>query len=158
MSTLGLTGATASSLHAFKKRHDDATKKVFELSSQPTTVDFAHYRSVLKNQTIVDEIEKAVNAFKPVTYDTSKQIKTIEAFEAKALENADATKQKVQAELSDLQQTLQNIESARPFEQLTLEDMIKARPDIDSKVVEMVKKGRYDLPGYEDKFGNTVIM
>jgi F-type H+-transporting ATPase subunit d len=158
ISTLGLTGATASALHGFRRRHEDAVKKVYELSQQPTQVDFAQYRNLLKNQTVVDEIEKAFKGFKPLTYDTSKQIKTIEAFEAKALENAQATAAKVQAELGDLQKTLDNIESARPFEQLTLDDLIQARPDIDAKVKEMLIKGRWDLPGYEDKFGSTVIM
>lgn len=153
-----MTGSTASSLHAFRKRYEDARKKTFELSQQPTTVDFDYYRSVLKNQKVVDEIEKAYKGFKPTTYDVSKQLKTIEAFEAKAVENAEATQGKVAAELTELQKTLDNIESARPFEQLTFEDLDKARPDIDAKVIEVVKKGRYDLPGYEEKFGSTVIM
>lgn len=55
-------------------------------SSQPTTVDFAHYRSVLKkNEAIVDEAEKLLRGFKPVTYDVNAHVKAIETFEVKAV-------------------------------------------------------------------------
>lgn len=54
-------------------------------ANQPTTVDFAHYRSVLKNQAIVDEAEKLLKEFKPITYDVSATLKAIETFEAKAV-------------------------------------------------------------------------
>jgi F-type H+-transporting ATPase subunit d len=158
ISTLGLTGSTASSLQAFRKRHDDAKKKVFDLSNQSTEVDFSHYRSLLKNQKVVDEIEQAFKSFKPVTYDVSKQLKTIEAFEAKALENARDTEDKVVSELNDLQATLDNIQSARPFDQLTVTELTTARPEIDDKVYELLRKKRYEVPGYEEKFGSTVIM
>jgi F-type H+-transporting ATPase subunit d len=40
---------------------------------------------VLKNKAIVDEAEKLLKDFKPVTYDVSSTIKAIEAFEAKAV-------------------------------------------------------------------------
>lgn len=90
------------------------------LSELPTTVDFAHYRSVLKNQAIVDEIEKRFTSFKPATYDLNRQLKAIEAFEVEAIRNAEATKEKVDLELKDLDKTLKNIEEARPFEELTV--------------------------------------
>lgn len=157
-STLKLAGNTASSLQAFKKRHDNAQKKVYELSKQDTEIDFAYYRSVLKNQDVVNEIEKAYKAFKPVTYDVNKQIKTIETFEAKALENAKETEQKVDTELAELQKTLDNIENARPFEELTIADLHQARPEIKAKVDEMVKKGSFTVPGYTDKFPNLNLM
>ena len=32
--------------------------------------------------------------------------------------------------------------NTRLFDQLIVEDLVKARPDIDAKVVEMVKKGK----------------
>lgn len=118
--SLGLKGQTAASLLAFKKRNEDARRKVNLLQSQPQQVDFAHYRATLKNQAVVDEIERSFRAFKPATVDVPKQLKAIEAFEAQAVLNAMATKDKVDAELADLQKTLTNIEEARPFEDLTV--------------------------------------
>lgn len=119
-SSLGLRGQTVASLQAFKKRNEDARRKIQQLSEQATTVDFAQYRSSLKNQAVVDEIEKRFKAFKPVTYDVSRQLKAIDAFEVQAVKNAEATKQAVDLELKDLAATLQNIEEARPFEDLTV--------------------------------------
>ena len=118
--SLGLKGQTAASLSAFKKRNDDARRKVQLLSDAPQTVDFAHYRSTLKNQAIIDEIENHFKSFKPATYDVSRQIKAIEAFEAQAVKNAEETKGVVDKELGDLEKTLKNIEEARPFEDLTV--------------------------------------
>lgn len=119
-SSLGLRGQTATSLQAFKKRNDDARRKVQVLSELPQTVDFAHYRKILKNQAIVDEIENYFKSFKPATYDVSRQLKAIEVFEAQAVKNAEETKGKVETELTNLQKTLDNIETARPFEDLTV--------------------------------------
>lgn len=90
------------------------------LSEQPQAIDFAYYRSQLKNQAIVDEIENYFKTFKPVTYDVGRQIKAIEAFEAQAIKNAQETKNLVDKELTDLDATLKNIEEARPFEDLTV--------------------------------------
>jgi F-type H+-transporting ATPase subunit d len=115
-----LKGTTAASLQQFKKRNDDARRKVAVLSEQAQTVDFSQYRSILKNQAIVDDIEKQFNAFKPKTYDVNRQIKAIEAFEAQAIKSAEETKAVVDKELSDLQKTLKNIEEARPFSDLTV--------------------------------------
>jgi F-type H+-transporting ATPase subunit d len=119
-SSLGLRGQTVTSLQAFKKRNEDARRRVTQLSEQPSKVDFAHYRSILKNQAVVDEIEKHFNSFKPATYDVGRQIKAIEAFEAQALKNAEETKGRVDLELKDLDKTLKNIEEARPFDELTV--------------------------------------
>lgn len=119
-SSLGLRGQTVASLQAFKTRNDTAKRQVQQLSELPTTVDFAHYRSTLKNQAVVDEIEKRFNAFKPATYDLNRQLKAIDTFEAEAVKNAEATKEKVDLELKDLAKTLQNIEQARSFEELTV--------------------------------------
>ena len=74
----------------------------------------------MKNQAVVDEIEKHFNSFKPATYDVGRQIKAIEAFEAQALKNAEETKGRVDLELKDLEKTLKNIEEARPFDELTV--------------------------------------
>jgi F-type H+-transporting ATPase subunit d len=117
---LGIRGQTASALQSFKKRNDDARRKVTLLSEQPQTVDFAHYRSVLKNTAIVDEIEKQFSAYKPQTYDVNRQLKAIEAFEAQAVKSAEETKMVVDRELGDLRKTLKNIEEARPFDELTV--------------------------------------
>ena len=118
--SLGLKGQTASALAAFKKRNDDARRKVQVLSDAPQTVDFAQYRSVLKNQSVIDEIENHFKSFKPTTYDVGRQIKAIEAFETQAVKNAQETKGLVDKELADLEKTLKNIEEARPFEDLTV--------------------------------------
>ncbi|KAK4453353.1 ATP synthase subunit D [Podospora aff. communis PSN243] len=156
--SLGLRGQTVASLQAFKKRSEDARRKVQLLSEQPTTVDFAHYRSVLKNQAIVDEIEKRFTAFKPATYDLNRQLKAIEAFEVEAIRNAEATKEKVDLELKDLDKTLKNIEEARPFDELTVDDVAAAEPSIDEKTASLVSKGRWSVPGYKEKFGDLSVL
>ena len=69
---------------------------------------------------MVDEIENHFKSFKPATYDVSRQIKAIEAFETEAVKNAQETKGLVDKELQDLEKTLKNIEEARPFEDLTV--------------------------------------
>jgi F-type H+-transporting ATPase subunit d len=76
---------TVAALQAFRKRHSDAQRISGQLNAKPTTVDFAHYRSVLKNKAIVDEAEKILTGFKPVTYDVSTHVKAIETFETKAV-------------------------------------------------------------------------
>ena len=119
-SSLGLKGQTVASLQSFKKRNEDARRKVNALSDAPQQIDFNHYRAILKNQAVVDEIQKSYSSFKPATYDVEKQIKTIETFEVEAIKNAQETKGKVDAELKNLEETLKNIEEARPFEDLTV--------------------------------------
>ncbi|RMY56809.1 hypothetical protein D0863_12850, partial [Hortaea werneckii] len=155
---LGLRGSTAQSLQTFKKRHDDARRRVQVLSEQPQTVDFGHYRSILKNQAIVDDVEKQMSSFQVKKYDVQRQIKSIEAFEAQAVKSAEETKGKVDAELKDLEATLKNIESARPFEDLTVDEVVAARPEIDEKVSSLISKGRWGVPGYNEKFGNMSVL
>jgi hypothetical protein len=118
--SLGLKGQTATALAAFKKRNDDARRKVQLLSDAPQTVDFSAYRSQLKNTAVIDEIESFMKDWKPKTYDVGRQIKAIEAFEAQAVKNAQETKGLVDKELGDLEKTLANIESARAFDELTV--------------------------------------
>ncbi|KAF8003912.1 F-type H+-transporting ATPase subunit d [Metschnikowia aff. pulcherrima] len=155
---LGLTGSTALSLTAFKKRNDEAKKEHLALSEQSATVDFAHYKNVLSNQAVVAEVEKAVQGFKPVTYDVSKTLKTIDIFEQKAVENAKLTEKSVLEEVEQLQATLKDIEGARPFDQLTVEDVSRARPDLEDKVNYMVKNGKWSVPSYKEKFGDLTVM
>jgi len=155
---LGLRGQTVASLQAFKKRNEDARRKVQQLSEQPQNVDFKYFRSVLKNQAIVDEIENHFKSFKPATYDVQRQIKAIEAFETQAIKNAEETKGRVDMELKDLEKTLKNIEDARPFEDLTVDEVAAARPDIDEKTSKLVSKGRWSVPGYKEKFGDLSLL
>ena len=81
----GYRAETIAALQAFRKRHGDAQRIQAQLASQPTTVDLEHYRSVLRNKAVVDEAEKILRDFKPVTYDVSAHIKAIETFETKAV-------------------------------------------------------------------------
>ncbi|KAH0839612.1 ATP synthase d subunit [Lanmaoa asiatica] len=124
----GLLTETIAALQAFRKRHGDAQRIHAQYASQPTTIDFAHYRSVLRNAAVVDEAEKLLKDFKPVTYDVNAHVKAIETFEAKAVEKAKETSQKIDVELKDLQATLANIEEARPFEDLTVSDFEDSHP------------------------------
>ncbi|KAI9697424.1 MAG: ATP synthase d subunit [Candelina mexicana] len=156
--SLGLKGQTAASLQAFKKRNDDARRKLQMLSEQAQEVNFQHYRSILKNQSVVDEIETHFKDFKPATYDVGRQIKAIEAFEGQAIRNAEITKGKVDEELRDLEKTLRNIETARPFEDLTVDEVAAARPDIDERTAQLVSKGRWHVPGYKEKFGDLSLL
>ena len=68
---------------------------------------------MLKNTAVVDEIEKQFKAFQPKTYDVSRQIKAIEAFESQAVKSAEDTKDVVDRQLKDLQKTLSNIEDLK---------------------------------------------
>ncbi|KAI9760605.1 MAG: ATP synthase d subunit [Chaenotheca gracillima] len=157
-SSLGLRGQTATALQAFKKRNEDARRKLTLLQEAPQNVDFAYYRQTLKNTAVVDEIENHFKSFKPATYDVNRQLKAIEAFEQQALTNAQETKGKVDAELADLEKTLKNIEDARPFEDLTVDDVAAARPDIDERTSQLVSKGRWAVPGYKERFGDLSIL
>ncbi|KAH7871106.1 uncharacterized protein C8R40DRAFT_1174810 [Lentinula edodes] len=105
----------------------------------------AHERPI-QNKAIVDEAEKLLKDFKPITYLVSKRIKTIGAFEAKAVSTAKETKEKIDVELRDLQATLANIEEARPFQDLTVLDIGKAHPRIIETVETMMKKGKWSVP------------
>ncbi|EKM80236.1 ATP7 subunit D of the stator stalk of mitochondrial F1F0 ATP synthase [Agaricus bisporus var. burnettii JB137-S8] len=157
-SSLGLGKETIASLQAFRKRHGDAQRLNAQYASQPTTVDFAHYRTILKNKAIVDEAEKLLKDFKPVTYDVNAQVKAIEAFETKAVAKAQETEAKIDVELKELQATLANIEDARPFDELTTEDVGRAHPRIVEAVETMLKKGKWTVPGYKEKFGDLNLM
>lgn len=70
------------------------------------------------------------------------------------MEQAQASSDKIEAELKDLKATLKNIEDARPFDELTVDDVIAARPEIKEAVEAMVKQGKWTVPGYTDRFGS----
>lgn len=93
-----------------------------------------------------------------MTYDVSAQVKAIDAFEAKAVEQAEASAQKVDSELVSLKATLENIAQARPADQLTTTDVINAKPEIQATVSEMVKNGKWGVPGYYEKFGSLSVI
>jgi len=157
-SSLGLGKETVAALQAFRKRHADAQKIQAQLNSQPATVDLSHYRSVLKNKAVVDEAEKILKDFKPVTYDVNAHVKAIETFETKAVAKAQETVDRIDVELKDLQATLANIEEARPFEDLTADDVIDAHPHIAQTLENRLKKGMWTVPGYKEKFGDLTLM
>ncbi|KAL8855493.1 MAG: hypothetical protein Q9178_007875 [Gyalolechia marmorata] len=156
--SLGLKGSTASSLQAFKKRNDDARRKLAALHQQPQTVDFAKYRSTLSNGAVIDEIEQHFKTFKPVTYDVGRQLKAIEAFEGQAVKSAEETKGRVDHEVEALTKTLENIETARPFNELTVDEVAAAEPEIDKRTDQLVSKGRWHVPGYKEKFGDLSLL
>merc|ERR1712169_120141 len=120
---LSLRGSTASSLSNFKKRNDDARRRLQVLQDQPTSVDFGYYRSILKNTAVIDEIEQYFKTFKPKTYDVDKQVRSIEAFEQVAIKNAE------------------DIEGARGWDEMTVDEVAKAAPEIDEYTERLVKKG-----------------
>ncbi|KAJ7477157.1 ATP synthase d subunit [Mycena galericulata] len=156
--TLGLGKETVASLQAFRKRHAEAQRLQQQYAGEPTTVDIAHYRSVLRNQSVVDEAEKLLNNFKPVTYDVDAHVKAIEAFEAKAVASAQAMEEKIDVEIKELQATLANIEEARPFEELTSYDVGDAHPRLVQVMETMMKKGKFTVPGYAEKFGDLNVL
>jgi F-type H+-transporting ATPase subunit d len=119
------------------------------LQDQPTTVDFGHYRSILKNTAVIDEIEQYYKSFQPKTYDVSKQIKAIESFEQVAIKNAEETKTKVEVELRSLEKALADIEGARPWDETTVDELAKAEPEIDEYTARLVKNGKWMPPGYQ---------
>ncbi|KAK7061341.1 ATP synthase subunit D, mitochondrial [Favolaschia claudopus] len=156
--TLGLGKETVAALQAFRKRHAEAQRLQQQYASESTTVDIAHYRSVLRNQNVVDEAEKLLNGFKPVTYDVDAHVKAIEAFEAKAVTSAQEMEQKIDVEIKQLQATLANIEEARPFEDLTVYDVGDAHPRLVQVMETMMKKGKFTVPGYTEKFGDLNVL
>ncbi|KAI4100920.1 MAG: hypothetical protein L6R37_005172 [Teloschistes peruensis] len=156
--SLGLKGSTAASLQAFKKRNDDARRKLAALQNLPQTVDFSHYRSTLGNTAVVDEIEGHFKGFKPKTYDVGRQVKAIEAFEAQAMKGAQQTREQVDREVQSLEKALRDIETARPFEDLTVDEVIVADPEIDRRTEWLVSRGRWSVPGYKEKFGDLSIL
>jgi len=119
-SALSLTPQTTSALNSFRKRNVDAHTKRNALKASRTEVDFAHYRSVLKNQAIINDIERAAKEFTPVVYDVSNVLSSIELFEKEAVKNAQETEKKIQEQLVDLRETIKNIDQARSPDDLSV--------------------------------------
>ncbi|GAN08660.1 ATP synthase d subunit [Mucor ambiguus] len=152
--SVSLPQETVASLQAFRKRNDEVKRVLAELKEQTTSVDFAHYSKVLKNQDVVQQAEKAVSGFKPVAYNLDAQLNAINQFEAKAVSKAQKTVQQIEHELKDLHATLSNIEGSRPIEQLTVDDIVVAKPEITKNIEESLQKGQFSVPGYKEKFGD----
>ncbi|CAG8467944.1 11650_t:CDS:2 [Cetraspora pellucida] len=151
--TLGLKKETITALQAFRKRNEEAKRVVSALKQQKTDIDFENYRNILKNKAIVNEAEKVLNQFKPTKVDLAGQLKVVEKFEKKAIDYAKNTVNKIDAELGELQATLTNMEQTRPFKDISVDELVKAKPELNDIVEKMVKKGRWTVPGYEEKFG-----
>ncbi|KAJ3294499.1 ATP synthase d subunit [Borealophlyctis nickersoniae] len=148
---------TVAAINAFRRRHMDLTKTVADLKEANTSIDFEHYRRILKNQKVVAEAEKAFKSFTPATYDLAEQLRIIKEQESKAVSAAEATAQKVAGELGDLKKLLTNIETARPLEQLTIDDVAKAYPELMPTVDKMVRRHQWFVPGYYERFGEFVV-
>ncbi|ODN83370.1 hypothetical protein L202_01522 [Cryptococcus amylolentus CBS 6039] len=155
---LGLDKHTVTALQSFRARHTAAINKNSALKSTVPELDLAQYKSVLKDQQAVNLAEKVLGEFKAVDYDVSKWNGVVDAFEGKAVAAAKETVSKISAEESSLQATLSNIKDARPFEDLTVDEVAKARPEIAKAVETMVKKGKWTVPGYREKFGDLSMM
>ena len=61
-----------------------------------------------------------MRGFQVKKVDLARQLKAIESFEATAVKGAEDTKGQVEKELEALKKTLENIQGARPFEDLTV--------------------------------------
>ncbi|EPY51630.1 F0-ATPase subunit D [Schizosaccharomyces cryophilus OY26] len=157
-SKLKLDASTASAVANFRSRHAQAAGRLGTLKEQATTVDFAFYRQVLRNQEIVNRIESSMKSFKPVKINLASQLKAIDAFEGKAVESAKKNVEMVKTELGSLSSTLKNIEQARPTNEISIEDMKTAVPEVEKIVETMVTKGKWVVPGYREKFGDLSIM
>ncbi|WWC89774.1 uncharacterized protein L201_004700 [Kwoniella dendrophila CBS 6074] len=155
---LGLDKTTLSNLQAFRARHSTAVSKNSALKATVPQIDLSHYKNVLKDQQAVSLAEKVLKDFKAVDYDVSKWNDVVGAFEGKAVSAAKETVSKIQTEQSSLQATLSNIQDARPFEDLTVDEVAKARPEISQAVETMIKKGKWSVPGYREKFGEFSLM
>ncbi|KAJ1983927.1 ATP synthase d subunit [Dimargaris verticillata] len=157
-SALQLKKETSTALLAFRKRFEETQRVYNQLKEQKPEVDFAHYRQILKNKAVVDQMESTVKAFKPVAYDVQGQLKVIEAFEAKAVEKAQQTADQVENNIVDLREALKNIEASRPVQELTVDDLSQAFPEFDKEMEEAVKKGEWHTPGYDEKFGSLSVL
>ncbi|KAJ2765148.1 ATP synthase d subunit [Coemansia nantahalensis] len=146
------------SLGAFRKGYEEAERQLTQLKEADRAIDFEHYRQVLKNTEIVDRLEKIAKAQKVAKVDLAEQLKTIAAFEAKAVASAELYVKETAANLADLSATVTNIEEARPITQLTVDDVVKAKPEVVQYTEDMVKKGQFTVEGYDEKFPNLVMI
>lgn len=76
---------TLSELGAFRARHAAAAAKNASLKATVPEIDLARYKSILKDQRAVEQAQKVLSEFKPVTYDVAKFTSAIDAFEGRAV-------------------------------------------------------------------------
>ncbi|KAI8318850.1 ATP synthase d subunit [Martensiomyces pterosporus] len=146
------------SLGAFRKSYEEAERQLTQVKEADRPIDFEYYRRVLKNQEIVDKLEKISQSQKVVKVDLADQLKTISAFEAKAVASAELYVKETEANLADLSETVKNIDAARPITQLTVDDVIKAKPELVQRTEEMVKQGKFTVDGYDERFPNLSVL
>ncbi|KAJ2244309.1 ATP synthase d subunit, partial [Coemansia sp. RSA 455] len=138
--------------------YEEAERQLTQLKEADRAIDFDHYRRILKNNDIVDKLEKVARAQKIVKVDLADQLKTISVFEAKAIASAELYVKETAANLADLNETVANIETARPVTQLTVEDVVKAKPDVVQYTEEMVKQGKFTVDGYDERFPSLSLL
>lgn len=154
----GLTATeTLSEVSTFRARHTAAATRNASLRSSAPQLDLAKYKSVLKDQSALQNAEKVLSSFKPVSYDLGKIQGVVDAFESRAVEQAKATVEKISAEEDSLNATLSNIKDARPFEDLTVDEVGSAQPQITQAVETMIKKGKWTVPGYRVSTSLTLL-
>lgn len=146
------------SLGSFRKGYEEAERQLSQLKEADRPIDFEHYRRILKNKDIVDKLEKAAKTQKIVKVDLADQLKTISAFETKAVASAELYVKETEANLADLSETVKNIDQARPVTQLTVDDVVKAKPEVVKKTEEMVKQGKFTVDGYDEKFPSLSLL
>ena len=82
---LGLGRETIAALQAFRARNTSASNRNAALKSTIPEIDLSHYKSVLKDQAAVAQLEKVLRDFKAVNYDVSKWDNLVNSFETKAV-------------------------------------------------------------------------
>ncbi|KAL7424214.1 ATP synthase d subunit [Cryptotrichosporon argae] len=155
---LGLNKETITELQSFRARHTSAVNRNAAIKASIPALDLSAYKAILKDGSAVAAAERALAEFKPVDYDVSKWDGVVAAFEGKAVAAAKETVDKIKAEETSLKSTLSNIQEARPFEDLTVAEVSHARPEITKAVETMLKKGKWTVPGYREKFGEFSLM
>ncbi|KAJ1499107.1 ATP synthase d subunit [Coelomomyces lativittatus] len=155
---LKLKQETTQALNAFRKRHEELLRMVGELQESRQSIDFQSYRSILKNQKIVDEAESVFKNYVPSAFPLEAQFKVIQAFQTISLEKAAETERQLQEQLKDLNETLKNIKEARPVEELSMEDIVQAVPSIDATVTQRSKNHDWIHKDFEKKFGDFSLL
>ncbi|KAJ1891099.1 ATP synthase d subunit [Kickxella alabastrina] len=146
------------SLGAFRKGYEEAERQLLQLKESDRSVDFESYRRILKNSDIIDKLEKIANTQKIIKVDLADQLKTISAFEAKAVTSAELYVKETEANLADLSETVKNIDQARPITQLTVDDVVKAKPEIVQRTEDLVKQGKFTVDGYDERFPSLALL
>src|SRR6202012_4952490 len=110
-----------------------------------------HYRKVLKNQAVIDEVEKAFASFKPSSYDVQAQIKSIEAVEAKAV--CHPSHQSTSNNINDTHNPIhsdklaQSIQTHKEHQSSTLKSTSRKRRKLRDRVFE-IRRGNHRLSSY----------